>query len=240
MNLSVSTISPAYLRATCVNMVLSNNFVIVETDQTTHRCTAMLVNVSLHTQKLEVGQSITSQIFEMTCPKIGKALWSLIVFLNGQYEYERDNGQLSVYLKMIACERKNEKMLVDVKFFIESEETFSKMVPANTFHYENTRTRWVGTTLVSKSELYAQERCDYLVRKNNLVIGCRMIHPDIVIDECIVQNDVQLTHKQPWELKDVCNESLGISASSSLSRDHSHFIGQNDNRTTIPSASKFS
>lgn len=206
----ISTISHVRLRSTKTNMEQSNNFVIIENDQTIHKCTAKLNNFFFHTQKLEVGQSITSQIFEMNCPKIGKSRWKLILFPAGQYEFERDNGQLSVYLKMIACENENEKLLADVKFFTDSEDKFSKVVLASTFSYKNTKTRWVGVKLVSISELNTRASYGYLLQENNLVIGCRMIHSAFVNDEpkCIVQDSVQLA--QPWKLKDVHSNSLMI------------------------------
>lgn len=212
MNLSVSTISPVHLRTTKTNMDHNNNFFIIEADQTTHKCTAMLINFSSLTQKCVVGESITSQTFEMTCPKIGKSSWTLILFPAGQYEFEKDNGQLSVYLKMVACENENENLLADVKFFIDSEEKYCKVVQASTFHYKNARTRWVGTQLVGKSELNAEASCRYLMRENSLVIGCQMIHPAPLneVPNCIVQDDIDVTQEQPSKLKNVDGNSLEI------------------------------
>lgn len=221
-------------------MELSNNFVITETDQTTHKCTAMLVDYLFHTQNFAVGQCITSQIFEMTCPKIGKTLWTLIVFPAGQYEFESDDGQLSVYLKMIGCEHENEKLLADVKFFIDSEEKFSKVVQASTFYYKNRRTRWVGTKLASKLEFQTQANYGHFIRDNNLVIGCRMIHPATINDET---NEIELKQNQTMTIKDEYGNSLEIDVVPYSSSNYSHVNGTEsslkDNTATLPSTSKF-
>lgn len=250
MNLSVSTISPVHLRTTKTNMDQSNNFFIIETDQTTHKCTAMLINFSALTQKCVVGESITSQRFEMTCPKIGKSSWTLILFPAGQYELERDNGQLSVYLKMVTCENENENLLADVKFFIDSEEEYCKVVQANTFHYKNASQRWVGTQLVSKSNLNAQASGRNLIRENSLVIGCRIIHPAFVneVPKCPVRNDVELAQSHPTQQKEADSNSLVIdvhrSSDSHSTQPTSHVNGTKglpkNGSSTLSSKSKFS
>lgn len=207
-------------------MELSNSFVITETDQSTHKCTATLVDFLFHTQKCAVGQSITSQSFEMTCPKIGKTRWTLIVFPAGQYELGSDTGYLSVYLQMIGCEHENETMIADVMFFVDFEEKFSKVVPASNFHYKNRRSRWVGTKLASKLEFQPEASCGYLMRDNNLVIGCRMIHT-----------------AAPNEITDEYGRSLEITVPSPTSSNYSHVNGTEsslkDNTTTVSSTSKF-
>lgn len=222
-------------------MELSNKFIVTETDQSTHTCTAMVVDFLFHTQNLAIGQSITSQIFEMTCPKIGKSRWTLILFPAGQYEFESDNGQLSVYLKMIECEHEDEKLLVDVKFFIDSEEKVSKVVHGSVFHYKNSRQRWTGANLYSKLEFYAQANRGYLMRDNHLIIGCRMIHFDSIDDTA---TDIEIRPKQTLTLNDEWGNSLDIdvpSYSSPSSVNHSHVNGKelsvNDSTTRLPSIS---
>lgn len=217
-------------------MEQSNDFVITETDQSTQKCTALLLNFLFHTRRFAIGQSITSQVFEMTCPKIGKSRWTLIVFPAGQYESESDNGQLSVYLNLVGCENENEKMLADVKFFIDSEDKISKVVQARTFYYNDKRTRWVGTNLTSKLEFYTQVSRGYFMRDNNLVIGCRMIHSDFI--------NVG-PRKQTLTLKDdgYCHSTAidvqlqTYSSSSSIHVNGRQDSLKDDSRTTIPSTS---
>ncbi|KAG4070004.1 hypothetical protein HA402_013664 [Bradysia odoriphaga] len=185
----------------------NNTFVITKTDQAKQKCTAVLLNFLQQARKLAIGQCITSPIFEMKCANIGHSRWMLIVFPAGQYECEKDNGQLSVYLKMMECEYEHERLLVDVKFFIGSEEKFSKIVRASTFQYSNRRTRWVGTNLTSRSAFYTESSGDNLMRDNDLVIGCRMIHSTVSDDE---PNDVELRQKQMSTLEH--KDSVGINA----------------------------
>lgn len=224
-------------------MELSDNFVITETDQSTHRCTALLVNFLFHTRRFAIGQSITSQIFEMSCPRIGKSRWTLIVFPAGQYEFESDNGQLSVYLKMLGCENENEKMFADVEFSIESEDRISKVVQGRTFHYKNNRTRWVGTDLTSKPEFYSRVSRGYLLRDNHLVIGCRMIHSDLMN---VQTRDIRLKQKQTLTIEDEYGNSLEIDVSpkpysspSSFHANGTEYSLKDDSRTTptLPSTS---
>lgn len=174
----------------------NRNFIITETDETKQKCTAVLLNFLQHARKLSIGQCITSSIFEMNCSNLGHCRWILIAFPAGQYEFGKSSGQLSVYLKMVQCEHKKEKLLVDVKFFIGSEEKLSKIVKASTFQYSNVRTRWVGANLTNTSAFYDQS--NDLMRDNDLVIGCRMIHSTVWNDKA---NDVEfkrdemLTHQ---------------------------------------------
>lgn len=196
-------------------MDLGNNFVITETDQTTNKCTAMLLNYSYHRRKLSVGQSITSQTFEMTLPQIGKSTWTLVLFPNGQYEFERDNGQLSVYLKMIACECENEQVIVDVKFFLDSEEKFTKVLLSSTFQYQNTRTRWVGAKLVNKSELVTHGSCGYLIKNNNLIIGFRLIYP-VVLNDDFQSISISNTSKEVQSMQTTSWTSKAIYSNSSV------------------------
>lgn len=221
-------------------MELNNHFVITETNQLTYKCTAMLINFFHNSQKISIGQSITSDIFQMTCPKIGKSRWALIVFPVGQYEYGNDNGQLSVYLKMIECEHKNGKLLADVKFFIDCEDKFSKVVSATKFHYMNGSTRWVGTNLISKLEFETPESCGHLMRDNNLVIGCRMMNFSFINDE-----NIESDKKQTLSLKDEYGNSLEIdvlpysSPSSIYSHGNAKKSSVKDDSSTLPSTSKF-
>ncbi|XP_037042382.1 uncharacterized protein LOC119078777 [Bradysia coprophila] len=197
----------------------NNKFIITKTDQAKQKCTAVLLNFLQHARKLAIGQCITSPIFEMKCANIGHSRWMLIVFPAGQYECEKDNGQLSVYLKMMECEYEHERLLVDVKFFIGSEEKFSKIVQASTFQYSNRRTRWVGTNLTSRSAFNAESSSDNLMRDNDLVIGCRMIHSTVSNDG---SNGVELIQMQMSTVEHTV--SVGIDALPSAKKSSSPII----------------
>lgn len=132
---------------------------------------------------MSVGQGITSDIFDMNCPQIGRSQWALIVFPVGQYDCERDNGQLSVYLKMVGCENESERLVVDVKFHVESDgKEFGKVVESCVFHYENQEKRWVGANLCGKSE-FQKEASNKPKGNADLTVRCRILHPDCVNDK---------------------------------------------------------
>lgn len=110
-------------------------------------------------QKTSVGEFVKSCPFELKFSKsIGQSKWVLILFPNGQYDCNgMSDEQISVYLKMISCEKVSMVLKLDVKFQLRSGIGWKQV---QSLCFNNVRARWIGIQLVGVNELSKNDCSD--------------------------------------------------------------------------------
>lgn len=152
-----------------VNAVYSND----AADQYT--CKTSINNFSIISERIDVGESITSNIFEMIFPNsIGESKWKLMFYPNGQYINGRVGNGIGIYLLMVSCEGAEKTLRAKVTFRLESENDHNGYVKNSDteFDYSIPSKRWIGAPeFFTKNWLNAKRRKMYC-SGDSLLISC--------------------------------------------------------------------
>ncbi len=109
--------------------------------------------INARVRNTNIGQFIRSYPFELNFPaNIGKSKWTVLLFLNGQYENGKPNGMINIYLKLEHCEHQSAELEFDVTFQIGSE--YAKTTKKNQrICFANAKTRWIGAKLINFEDM---------------------------------------------------------------------------------------
>lgn len=131
-----------------------NEFAIVSLQQNILQTaiTFEINNISELLRTTCVGEFVKSQTFVLHFPmSIGYSKWVVVLFLNGQYDSRGSpDKRVSVYLRMISCEKESVALKLDVKF--QFEQVHSLKIDT-LLCFKEVRMRWVGTQLLPINEI---------------------------------------------------------------------------------------
>lgn len=110
-----------------------------------------VLNIGEILRKTSVGEFTKSETFELSFPtSIGKSKWDVILFLNGQYNNGNPDRRVSLYLKMIYCEKPSMVLKFDVGFQLGHVKNWKlhQMVCFN-----DVNRRWIGPQFFNPNEV---------------------------------------------------------------------------------------
>lgn len=140
-------------------------------------------NYSQVMKRVTIGESIRSKPFELHFDSVGRSLWTLLLFLKGQYIRNDesvivDSGQVSLYLQMVECENTNNTLNLTINGAIKSPycdmPNLTSQIKHADFSYNKITERWTGPIHSCSSEtLNSQENKIYFFN-DSLTVECSL------------------------------------------------------------------
>lgn len=152
-----------------------------------YECLATIKKFSSLRKRIAVGESITSNEFDLFFPKsIGESKWKLLFYPNGQYVGEKPGGHVGIYLIMLSCENNDMTLTSRVSFRLKPQHEiqhngFISRSNAD-FNYLIPSKRWIGRPEFVGKNWLNSERCTNFVVDDTIIISC-------LIDELCCEND---------------------------------------------------
>lgn len=125
-------------------------------------------NISDILRKTCVGQFVKSCTFDLNFPtSIRKSKWVVILFFNGQYDHRgAPDKRISVYLKLMTCERESTAIKFDAEFRLGSGHGCKQN---QILCFNDVTRRWIATHLQTVNEIITNNCPDTLLLSIHLI-----------------------------------------------------------------------